>query len=159
MEWTIKQVVEVTGISADTLRYYEKKGFVSPKRHGNGYRYYDKADIAILKNIIVMKYAHFTLSEIKSMEELFHKEAGVECNEICKSILNSKITELKHAIRNYQKIIRLMENLLPMIDSADSYQKNEKEIDGFISRIFDDIQKEKLFAADILSKSNRNEGQ
>ncbi|MDR0295496.1 MAG: MerR family transcriptional regulator [Prevotellaceae bacterium] len=140
MKWTIRQTTKETGLSADTLRYYEKEGMISPKRHENGYRYYDERDISILKNIVVMKYAHFTLAEMKSMEELQTREANSECNEICKQILNSKITELNQAILNYQKIVTLLEALLPMVDSIEAYRSNEERVDEFISNIFNDIQ-------------------
>lgn len=140
MKWTIRQTTEATGLSADTLRYYEKEGMVSPKRHENGYRFYDEHDIGILKNIVVMKYAHFTLAEMKSMEELYTRESGAECNEICRRILNTKIAELNQAILNYQKIVKLMEALLPMVESIEAYHMNEKRIDEFIDQIFNDIQ-------------------
>lgn len=159
MEWTIKQVAEKTGLSTDTLRYYEKVGFIFPRRHENGYRHYNETDIAILKNIIVMKYAHFSLSEIKSMEEVFHKEPSVECNEVSKKILSSKIAELKQAIHNYQKLIRLIEDLLPMIDNADTYKKYINEIDSYINQIFNNIQKEKQSESDISPKLISTEGQ
>ena len=141
MGWTIKQATKLTGLSADTLRYYEKEGMISPKRHDNGYRYYDERDISILKNIVVMKYAHFTLAEMKSMEALYNNEPCTECNEICKRILNAKISELEQAILNYKKIIELMDTLLPMVDSMEAYLSNEKRIDEFISQIFDDIKR------------------
>lgn len=140
MQWSIKQTTEATGLSADTLRYYEKEGLVAPKRHENGYRYYDERDIAGLKNIVVMKYAHFTIAEMKKMEALYTRGPGAECNQICRRILNAKITELHQAIRNYQKIIKLMEALLPMVESIDAYSANEKRVDAFIEQIFDDIQ-------------------
>jgi DNA-binding transcriptional MerR regulator len=140
MKRTIRQTTAATGLSGDTLRYYEKEGMISPKRHENGYRYYDEHDIMILKNIVVMKYAHFTLAEMKSMEELYTREPNSECNEICKRILNAKIAELKQAIFNYQKIVKLMEALLPMVESSDAYHSNEKRIDEFIDQIFADIQ-------------------
>ena len=140
MGWTIKQTTEKTGIPADTLRYYDKEGLVSPKRHENGYRQYDDSDVTFLKNIIVMKYAHFSLAEIKRMEELYTREPSASCNEISKGILHSKITELRQAILNYQKIVALMEELLQMIDSTDAYVANEEKIDEFISQIFDDIR-------------------
>jgi len=146
MKWTIKEIAEATGLSADTLRYYEKEGMVSPKRHENGYRYYDESDLMILKNIVVMKYAHFTLAEMKSMEELYAQEPNTECNEIVKRILNAKITELNHAILNYQKIVALMETMLPMVESASTYQINEGRIDEFIDQIFNDIQNEEQFS-------------
>ena len=140
MELTIRQATKVTGLSADTLRYYEKEKIITPKRHENGYRYYDENDIAILKNVIVMKYAHFTLAEMKSMEQLYTLNPGVECNDICKSILNKKITELNRAINSYQKIVALMETLLPMIENMETYRRNEERVDEFIDQIFSDIR-------------------
>jgi len=140
MRWTIKQTTKITGLSADTLRYYEKEGIVSPKRHENGYRYYDEHDIMILKNIVVMKYAHFTLAEMKSMEDIYAREPKTGCNEIVKRILNVKITELNQAILNYQKIVTLMEAMLPMVESVETCQSNEERIDEFIDQIYNDIQ-------------------
>jgi DNA-binding transcriptional MerR regulator len=137
---TIKQVTEVTGLSADTLRYYEKEGIITPIRHENRYRCYDEHDISALKNIVVMKYAHFTLAEMKKMEDIYLREPSMECNEIVKRILNKKIDELNQAIRNYRKIIILMETLLQMVDNTDVYHCNEERIDEFIEQIFCDIQ-------------------
>lgn len=147
MGWTIKQVADLTGLSTDTLRYYEKENMISPKRHENGYREYDEADITILKNIVVMKYAHFSLAEMKSMEALYNREPSTQCNEICKTILNAKIVQLNQAMRNYQKIIMLMVELLPMVDSAETYHRNEKVVDEFISQLFNDIHNEQPLAA------------
>jgi DNA-binding transcriptional MerR regulator len=132
--------MEKTGISADTLRYYEKEGLLSPKRSENGYRQYDDDDITILKNIIVMKYAHFTLNEMKSMEEMYARNPSANCNEICQGILNSKVTELRQVICNYQKIVLLLEELLKMIGGVEAYLANKERVDEFIQQIFDDIQ-------------------
>jgi DNA-binding transcriptional MerR regulator len=138
---SIKEAAAVTGIPVDTLRYYEKEGFILPKRHENGYRQYSESDIAMLKNIVVMKYAHFTLAEIKSMEELYTRAPSEQCNAIARRILVAKIAELRQAVQNYQKIIALMEHLLSMVDSLEAFHSNEEEIDRFIHQIFEDIQK------------------
>jgi DNA-binding transcriptional MerR regulator len=140
MELTIRKAAELTGLSADTLRYYEKEGMISPKRHENGYRYYDENDIAALKNIVVMKYAHFTLAEMKSIEELYKYNPNSECNMIARQILTTKINGLKQAVNNYQKIIKLMEALLPMVENIDAYLKNESRIDAYLDQIFNDIK-------------------
>lgn len=147
MEWTIKQTTAITGLPADTLRYYEKEDLVSPKRRENGYRYYDEQDITALKNIVVMKYAHFTIAEMKSMEELYVQNPSMECSEISKRILSAKIIELNQAILNYQKVVMLMEELLTKADSSDPYKANAEQIDGFISQIFDDIQSGSIFSS------------
>ena len=141
MEYSIKQTTEITGLSADTLRYYEKEGVIAPKRRDNGYRYYDENDIIALKYIVVMKYAHFTLSEIKSMEDLQNREPGGRCNEIAKQILSAKFAELNQVILNYQKIALLFMELLPMVESSDAYYGNKEKINTFIGQIFDDISK------------------
>ena len=67
MDFTVKQIAELTGVTADTLRYYDKEGIVSPKRHENGYRYYDEKDVKALKYLVVLKYAQFSLAEVRSM--------------------------------------------------------------------------------------------
>jgi len=145
MEWTIKQTTERTGISADTLRYYDKEGILSAKRHENGYRYYDDADIAALKNIVVMKYARFSLAEMKSMEETFHREPNTACNEISKNVFQAKIAELNQTIHNYQKVVQLMNELLSMIDSTDAYLRNQDTIKAFIDEIFEGIRQDVNF--------------
>jgi len=39
--WKIGQVADRTGVSVDTVRYYERRGLVAPAhRAGSGYRYY-----------------------------------------------------------------------------------------------------------------------
>ena len=139
MNYTIKQTSEITGLSADTLRYYEKEGVISPKRSENGYRYYDENDIAALKYIVVMKYAHFSLSEIKSMEELQTHAQGTQCNEIARQILSTKADELRQAILNFQKTVMLFEEILQMIESADAFYKNKDRVNGLIEHIFNDI--------------------
>ena len=102
MAWTIKQVTEKIGFSADTLRYYDKKGIVSPIRHKNKYRYYDENNITILKLIAVMKQTHFSLAETKSMERLFTGKPIFRYNEGCTTILDTKIVELNQTIHSYQ---------------------------------------------------------
>ena len=72
--------------------------------------------------------------------ELFNNEPSAECNEICRGLINNKIAELNQTVRNYRKIIKLMEESFPMIDCIDSYMANEARIDAFIGQIFDDIR-------------------
>ena len=144
MGWTIQQVAEKTGISADALRYYDKEGLVSPTRRGTGYRLYNETDIESLKNLIVMKYARFTLSEIKQMEKLISQAPSSDCNEISRCILSSKVIELRQAVATYQKIIAWIEKVLLISDGTVSYQANSEQLNVFIDEIYEEIQKEKL---------------
>ena len=141
MSYTIREITGITGLPADTLRYYEKEGIVLAKRRENGYRYYDEKDISVLKYIVVMKYAGFSLAEIKSIAMMFGLEPCEECAQTVKSLLESKIDELGRSIKNYQKIVKLMGASLPIVCNADAYRGDEKALDYFIGQIFDDIRK------------------
>jgi len=141
LKWTISEVSKQTGIPAETLRYYDKKGVISPKCGENRYRYYDHEDIIKLQYITVMKYAQFSLEEIKTMVERFGNESSAECNEIFRKLLSSKIKDLKNAVENYQKIIRLMDELMPMVDNMEHFCENQPQVEAFIKDIYGDIQR------------------
>ena len=152
MELSISQISEVTGLSADTLRYYEKEGILSAKRRENGYRYYDEKDITDLKYLVVMKYAGFSLAEIKNIATIDPESIspGTGPNEDCvavvKNLIDKKITELKMAICNYQRIVELLNASLSIVDcpeaiSQEEIRKNSNALDEYIGQIFEDIRK------------------
>lgn len=141
MGWTIREVAAQTGISADTLRYYDKLGIISPKRHENGYRYYDENELSKLKYITVMKYAQLSLADIKTLVSLLDKEPSPTCNTLSKDILLAKSNSLRQTIINYQSIIALMDELLPMLDGIAVHTESKNEISIFVEQIFNMIQK------------------
>ena len=66
--YRIGDVTELLGLSADTLRYYEKSG-VLPKisRTAGGIRQYDNADISRLRFIQRAQKMNFSLAEIRDL--------------------------------------------------------------------------------------------
>ena len=44
-QFRIGEMAQMTGLSRDTLRFYEKKGVICAKRRENGYRYYSEGDL------------------------------------------------------------------------------------------------------------------
>lgn len=67
-QYRIGDVTEKLGVSADTLRYYEKIGLL-PKisRDGVGVRHYDEQDLSRLKFIQRAQQMDFTLAEIAEL--------------------------------------------------------------------------------------------
>lgn len=64
----IKEAEELTGISRQNIRYYEKMGLLNPKRDaGNGYRKYDEEDIERLKAILLFRKLDMPLEEIRKL--------------------------------------------------------------------------------------------
>lgn len=55
--YTIKQFEKVTGVSAHTLRYFDKVGLLSPQREPNGYRRYSVAQVAQAEMIVLLQQA------------------------------------------------------------------------------------------------------
>lgn len=48
-QWTVKEMAAYVGISADTLRYYEKNKIIVPNRLENGYRVYNTEHLYRIK--------------------------------------------------------------------------------------------------------------
>ncbi|MCG7338936.1 MerR family transcriptional regulator [Staphylococcus sp. ACRSN] len=86
--FSTKEVIELTGFSKDTLRYYEKIGIISNViRNRNNYRQYTEENINWL---ILVQYL---------------KKLNISTNEIAK-FPNLTIEESKIYIKNYQQEIR-----------------------------------------------------
>ena len=141
MERTIKEMSEATGIPADTLRYYDKLGIVSPKRQDNGYRTYNETDFIYLQYVTVMKYANFSLGEIRLIIRSMSMKHSPECNRVNRDLVLGKREELTAVIRNYRRIIKFIDMVLPMIESDEIYVENEAELDRFVNSVYLDVRK------------------
>ena len=65
-ELTISQMSRLYGVSLRTLRFYEDRGLIKPRREGNA-RFYRGADRVRLEMILRGKKLGFTLSEIHDL--------------------------------------------------------------------------------------------
>lgn len=77
MAYTIKEVTERTGISAHTLRFYEKEGvmpFVA--RDGNGNREFADQDLEWIDFVLCLRSTGMPLADIKRYLELYKKGDG-----------------------------------------------------------------------------------
>lgn len=99
--YLIKELSTLSGLTTDTLRFYEKRNLVKPSfRADNNYRYYDENT---LKRIIFIKRCRaldISLSEIEHLIELEQKPQQ-SCQEVNEMIdlnikqVTDKIEELK----------------------------------------------------------------
>jgi DNA-binding transcriptional MerR regulator len=62
----IGELSSATGMSRDTLRFYEKRGLLLPRRRGNGYRDYPPEAVDWLCYVRVAQTLGFTLAEIET---------------------------------------------------------------------------------------------
>ncbi|MCZ2721934.1 Zn(2+)-responsive transcriptional regulator [Marinomonas sp. 15G1-11] len=91
-----------SGISAYTLRYYEKEGLLMPSKRGeNNYRHYSQDDLITAKFIKRSKACGFSLSETASLLAIKTDKSQHVCAE-AKSITHSKIQEIEEQIQRLQ---------------------------------------------------------
>ncbi len=86
----IGQLVKETGLSKDTIRFYEKHGLISvnhKERRSNNYKEYSKEILQRLLTIKRLKNFGFTLNEVSELLEM------IEMNEASCSNVSDKITE------------------------------------------------------------------
>jgi DNA-binding transcriptional MerR regulator len=65
-EMTISQMARAFSVSLRTLRFYEDRGLIKPRREGNA-RYYREADRLRMEMILKGKRFGFTLTEIQDL--------------------------------------------------------------------------------------------
>lgn len=95
---TIKQAQQLSGVSADNIRFYEKQGLLHPRRNrANDYREYGDEDIRTLKLIRALRMLDMPLEEIRAVlsGELPLPEAAAEQ----KKRLEERSRQLSQAIR------------------------------------------------------------
>lgn len=110
----IKQVSELTGVSASAIRYYESKGFLpATKRTAGGYRQYSQEDVLNIRLIKFNQKLGFKLSEL---ENIAHPKDNVNYAELVSSLAQKKadvkalIDELKLRLKLLNAIEKTAEN-------------------------------------------------
>ena len=75
----IGEIADATGLSRDTLRFYEKRGLLRARRSANGYRDYPPETVEWLRYLRLAQSLGFTLAEIEADLPLLaapHASAG-----------------------------------------------------------------------------------
>ena len=99
--YRIGELAKACGVKADTLRFYEKNGLISPGiRNESGYRLYSEQDKRRLEFIIRAKSVGFSLADIGELLDLDTNKAKVTCQEV-KAVADTKLAQVE------QKIIEL----------------------------------------------------
>lgn len=63
----IGKLSELTGVSIRMLRYYENSGLLHPTRTETGYRHFAAQDVDVVRRIVMLNRAGFTLPVIASV--------------------------------------------------------------------------------------------
>lgn len=113
---TIGKLGVLTGVSADTLRFYEREGLIAPTaKSASGYRLYDKDAVVRLRFIKQARECGFTLHEIQQLLVLRHQDAAC-CGDVRQRAIEKKL-QLEAKIRALSIMSRALDHLIA--DCAD----------------------------------------
>lgn len=106
----IKELSQKTGISAKTIRYYEKAGVLPPAdRLPNGYRIYGDKDLERVKFSLGLRRLDFSLDDIA--EVLAMRDRREAPCRVVLDLLSEKAEEISQRIRELQRLERDLNQL------------------------------------------------
>ncbi|WP_068080611.1 MerR family transcriptional regulator [Polycladidibacter stylochi] len=104
MHFSIGDLAKEFGLTLRTLRFYEDKGLINPKRDGIN-RLYTRRDRARLKLVLMGKNVGFSLAEIREMLDLYDLRDG-------------QVTQLRVALSKFEGQINTLKKQRGDIDQA-----------------------------------------
>lgn len=101
--YKIQAFAALSGLSADTLRYYEKLGLLQPARNAGGQRIYSDADAAWVAFLLRLKATDMPLAQIREYSRL--RRAGDSSLRERHAMLlahSKRLTEKQRALAKHQ---------------------------------------------------------
>ena len=110
----IGELAKKSGVTTDTLRFYEKNGLIQPtSRSESGYRLYSENSLEQVRFVLNSKQLGLSLDEIKELLDIRLEATLHSCAEV-KSITSAKLELIDEKIRELSKI----RNALKKINDA-----------------------------------------
>ncbi len=115
---TIGELAKKSGVSADTIRYYERLDLVQPQsRSKAGYRLYSPESVRIIRFICNGKDLGFTLAETKTLLNIKASKTTT-----CRDMLGrtkDKIAQQRENLKQLNRIHDLLNNLAEICPGGD----------------------------------------
>lgn len=106
----INELSKKTGLTAHTIRFYEKSGLIKGKRKddvkSNNYFHYDDETVERLELIGYAKAVGFTLSEIAQLIDAWYNKQFKIADKI--AILDEKLVSIEGKIKQLEDIKKLI---------------------------------------------------
>lgn len=106
-----------TGLSIDTLRYYEKEGLIRPTR-SSGQRVYSQDDLEQLRNIARLRILGISIPEIRTLLDIDRTVGNLT------SLSNDEISKVETVQEMIDRhIVRLEHTIQEMETTLSSFRK------------------------------------
>ncbi|MCT4618378.1 MAG: MerR family transcriptional regulator [Marinisporobacter sp.] len=109
--YRIGEIAKIKNIDAQTLRYYDKMGILSPEivNEKNNYRYYSVEQFIEVDRIKFYKILGLSLEEIKKFKKIDRVEEALETLKLQKKQMEDKIKKMQAVTENIKDIIETIE--------------------------------------------------
>jgi MerR family Zn(II)-responsive transcriptional regulator of zntA len=115
---TIGKVAGLSRVSADTLRYYEREGLLSPAaKSRSGYRLYDRETVRRVRFIKEAQQCGFTLTEIRNLLDLRTSDAAC-CRDVRRVAVEKKL-QLEAKIKAMRAMSKTLDRLIAACNDED----------------------------------------
>ena len=108
----ISELAKRTGLSAHTLRFYEKQGLVSHNsRSDGGYREYDETDLRRVEFVRTARNVGFSLEDIALLLSIRVDKDSHSCEQVA-DITRRKLDEVNDRLRELESMKKTLGILL-----------------------------------------------
>ena len=104
-DFTIKDLENISGIKAHTIRIWEKRyGLLEPQRTSTNIRYYSHSNLQKLLNIVLLNKNNYKISKIAKMSE---EEIKLQARELAfsKAINDEALSSFKLSMLQFDKVL------------------------------------------------------
>lgn len=109
-QYTPSELAKLTGVTPRTIRYYDQRGLLKPEsRSEEGYRLYGSDALLRMQRITMLKFAGFSLGEIRDALEVTEQENLWQLLSDQKQLITQRIEQLEEIV-----------NLLDELSQADA---------------------------------------
>ena len=111
-QYTPSELANLTGVTPRTIRYYDQRGLLKPEsRNAEGYRLYGSDALLRMQRITMLKFAGFSLGEIRDALEVTEQENLWQLLSDQRQLITQRIEQL-------EEIVSLLDEL-SQTDAAD----------------------------------------
>lgn len=147
MQYTVKQLADLAGISARALRYYHQIGLLRPGRINEvGYRFYGPAEVDRLQQILFYRELGLSLDEIASLLD--------DPDFDRRTALQSHLAALRQQRERLDSLILTVEKTIQH-ETGGTDMTDEEKFEGFKKQIIQ--ENEEQYGAEIRSKYGDSE--
>jgi len=108
----ISELSEQTGLSAHTLRYYEKHGLINASNRSEaGYRFYTDSDVRRVEFVKTARNTGFSLEDIGQLLSIRVDKLSHSCQEVT-DITRKKLDEVNAKLTELQSMQQTLQLLL-----------------------------------------------